>query len=229
MAKLLSFIFFALFLINNGCAPGWYYQTKPSPQKGVYHLVEPGQTLWRIARTYGVPLEEIARANNIKDATSIKAGRHIFIPGATKVLKVDAYKPPELEERREERETLDEVNFIWPVKGKVLSGFGRRGGRVHNGIDIGASKGTDFVASADGVVSYSGTMRGFGNVIILKHNKVYFTIYAHNQINLVEEGSKVKQNQVIGKIGDTGRATCPHLHFEIRRYSRPEDPILYLP
>jgi len=89
--------------------------------------------------------------------------------------------------------------------------------------------GTPIKASNAGRVIYSGnTIKGYGNLIILRHSEEYITIYAHNQVNLVEEGEWVEKGQVIGKVGKSGRASGPHLHFEIRRNNKPLDPMLFL-
>ena len=120
--------------------------------------------------------------------------------------------------------------LIWPVEGRVMSRFGWRGHRHHDGIDIAAPEGTPVVAAADGIVIYSGNgFRGYGNLIVIKHTPRVFTIYAHNKKNLVRKGQKVRQGQTIALVGSTGRATGPHLHFELRIGNKPVDPLKYLP
>ena len=120
--------------------------------------------------------------------------------------------------------------FIWPVDGVLTSKFGIRGGRRHDGIDIGAPEGTEIKAAADGTVLYSGDQQtGYGNLIIIKHAQDMITVYAHNQKNLVKESDQVKRGQAIGKVGRTGRATGPHLHFEIRKRTQPRNPLFFLP
>ena len=89
--------------------------------------------------------------------------------------------------------------------------------------------GTPVKASSSGVVVYSGdTIKGYGNLIILRHPGEWVSVYAHNQANLVEEGMSVEKGQVIAKVGQTGRATGPHLHFEVRRNNKVRDPLLLL-
>lgn len=120
--------------------------------------------------------------------------------------------------------------FIWPLdKFTFMSGFGIRRGRRHDGIDIAAKGGTPVKASADGKVVFSGRMRGYGNLILLKHDNNYFTAYSHNRENLVNKGKNVKQGQVIAKVGRTGRATGNHVHFEIRQGQQAMDPLHFLP
>ncbi len=120
--------------------------------------------------------------------------------------------------------------LIWPVRGKVVSKFGWRGPRHHDGIDISAPEGTPVRAAADGIVIYSGSgFRGYGNLIVIKHTPRVFTIYAHNKKNLVRKGQRVRQGQTIALVGSTGNATGPHLHFELRIGNKPVDPLKYLP
>jgi len=122
------------------------------------------------------------------------------------------------------------VPLLWPASGPVTSRFGSRGSRMHDGIDIGAKLGSAVIAVADGTVVYSDhRLAGYGNLIIIRHRKNLFTAYAHNQKNLVHQGDKVRAGQKIARIGDTGRSTGPHLHFEVRRGTTPVDPLLYLP
>lgn len=101
---------------------------------------------------------------------------------------------------------------------------------MHDGIDIAAPEGTPIHAAAAGEVVYADSrLAGYGKLIILRHRYNQFTAYAHNQRNLVHKGDRVKAGQVIARVGKTGRATAPHLHFEIRRGSTPVDPFSYLP
>lgn len=121
--------------------------------------------------------------------------------------------------------------FMWPVPSstRVSSHFGPRKGKNHEGIDIPATRGASVVASEDGKVIYSGKMRGYGRIVIVKHDSKYHTVYAHNESNLVRKGQKVSKGEVIAKIGTTGRATGPHLHFEIRRNNQSRNPASYMP
>jgi len=122
------------------------------------------------------------------------------------------------------------VNLRWPTKGTLTSRFGRRGSRMHDGIDIGAKEGTPVYAAASGEVVYSDQrLSGYGKLIIIRHSRDMFTAYAHNQRNLVRKGDRVKGGDVIARVGKTGRASGPHLHFEVRRGSTPVDPLAYLP
>jgi murein DD-endopeptidase MepM/ murein hydrolase activator NlpD len=201
--------------------------------RGVYHVVEKHQTLYRICKTYGVDMKEVASSNGIADHGKIQAGQRIFIPGAKKVLKVDLYIDDVASEsngKEQDKEAHRKIDFVWPVVGRQGDGFEEENqGRGHQGIDIGSPPGTTIRAAAPGTVLYSGdAVRGYGNLIILRHSEELVTVYAHNQVNLVEEGVWVEKGQPIGKVGQTGRATGPHLHFEVRKNNKAVDPRLYL-
>lgn len=121
----------------------------------------------------------------------------------------------------------DDMGWIWPTAhGPVLAGFDE----VKNkGLDIGGTAGEPVLASADGKVVYAGAgLRGYGNLIILKHNNIYLTAYAHNQALLVKEDQSVKKGQKIAEMGNSD-ADRVKLHFEVRRQGKPVDPVKYLP
>jgi murein DD-endopeptidase MepM/ murein hydrolase activator NlpD len=121
------------------------------------------------------------------------------------------------------------LDLIWPVEGKIVDVFEESQDRRHQGIDISSPLGTPIKASYAGKVIYSNNkIRGYGNLIILRHSEEFVTIYAHNQVNLVEEGVWVEKGQIIGKVGKTGRASGPHVHFEIRKNNKAVDPLPYL-
>ena len=105
-----------------------------------------------------------------------------------------------------------------------------RNGRMHEGIDIGAPKGTAVRAAARGQVVFSGWgPTGYGKMVIIKHQHHLTTLYAHNSKLIAKKGNRVKQGEKISLIGSTGRSTGPHLHFEVRQNTHPKDPIKYLP
>lgn len=116
--------------------------------------------------------------------------------------------------------------FIWPVKGEVISEFGAAGKGVHNdGINIAVPKDTPVLAAEDGVVAYSGNeLRGFGNLLLVKHADGWMTAYAHNDQLLVKRGAMVKRGEKIALSGDSGGVTQPQLHFELRQGTRAVDP-----
>lgn len=194
----------------------------PAPQfTGVYHEVVPGQTLWRIAKGYGVDIDDVVRANRLSDETQLKAGQRLFIPGAEKVLDVGVYKP--IEPARAE-------DFIWPVENRITSLYGGRWGRKHAGVDIASPIGTPVKAAKSGTVTLAkNTYGGYGKLVIIDHGDGITTRYAHNSQILAKKGQVVKQGDVIAKVGSTGHSTGPHLHFEIRKKKKPQNPLYYLP
>jgi murein DD-endopeptidase MepM/ murein hydrolase activator NlpD len=199
---------------------------------GVQHRVEAGQTLWRIARVYGLPLDELSRANGIGDPTSLEIGQWLFVPGATRLLHVPPHPeplpgslqaPPPVPVPAQRADAAG-----WPVEGGwILSPFGaRRHERLHAGVDIGGSPGQAVRAAWGGRVVYTGsTMRGYGKTIILDHGAGLSSLYAHNSHLLVDEGSWVEPGQAIARIGRTGNASAVHCHFEVRRGDVPVDPL----
>jgi murein DD-endopeptidase MepM/ murein hydrolase activator NlpD len=118
--------------------------------------------------------------------------------------------------------------FIWPVNGVVVSGFGMRWGRMHEGIDISASTGTPIWAAAAGTVIWSGWRGGYGNAVVVDHGNGLATLYAHASALLVGVGQSVAQGQTVALIGSTGNSSGPHLHFEVRVNGVAVDPLLYL-
>nr|WP_246337663.1 peptidoglycan DD-metalloendopeptidase family protein [Azospirillum oleiclasticum] len=118
------------------------------------------------------------------------------------------------------------TRFLWPVKGKLVSGYGPKPDGMHNdGINIAAAKGTPVVAADNGVVAYSGNeLRGFGNLLLVRHSDGFITAYAHLDTMKVERGATVKRGQVIGTVGQTGAVSSPQLHFELRKGSQAVDP-----
>jgi lipoprotein NlpD len=202
----------------------------PQEMRGVYHVVERHQTFYRICKTYGVDLNEVASLNRIPDPSKIQTGQRIFIPSAKRVLKVEIYiDDVVLEQGERARVAYKKLDFIWPVEGKINQGFEEAENRRHQGIDISCAVGTSIRASNAGTVIYSNnTIKGYGNLIILRHSEELVTLYAHNQVNLVEEGTWVEKGQIIGKVGQTGRTSGPHLHFEIRKSNKAIDPLLFL-
>jgi murein DD-endopeptidase MepM/ murein hydrolase activator NlpD len=118
-----------------------------------------------------------------------------------------------------------------PVHGRLVSTYGPAAGGTHNdGINIAAPKGTPVLAADDGVVAYAGNeLRGFGNLVLLKHADGWVTAYAHCDTITVRRGERVKRGQPIGTVGATGSVDEPQLHFEVRRGTRALDPTIYLP
>ena len=222
-------------LLVAGCATSTgapVVEAKPK-RKGVYHTVKRHQTLWRICKTYDVNMAHVAKVNGIKDVSKIRVGQKIFIPGAETVRHVEIYiedlgssgaKPVKIEPGK------IRGRFVWPVRGAIIRRFDRSRQNRHDGIDIAAPLGTPVKSADSGKVIYSGNeIKGYGNIIIIKHGPIFSSVYAHNAENLVREGDLVKRGQMIARVGQTGRAHQAHLHFQIRNHSRPMDPLVVLP
>lgn len=121
--------------------------------------------------------------------------------------------------------------FLWPVMGKVISNFGDKANGMRNdGVNIAAPSGSPVVAVENGVVTYAGNeLRGFGNLILIKHDDGWITAYAHTDAPVVKRGDEVKKGQTIARVGATGNVREPQLHFELRRGKAPVDPLRHLP
>ena len=199
------------------------------------HVVKKGENLYRISKRYGVSVDSVKRLNGIWDVTELQIGSRLRIPpggkgsgwgssSASSSSSASGKKPPTSSYNKK-------VSFSWPVKGKVTSSYGRRNGRLHEGIDIQTQWGTQVQASAPGRVIYSGNgMRDYGNVVILRHEGAYTTVYAHNSKNLVKKGQFINRGQKIALVGKTGNvhAKLPILHFEVLVSKQPVDPMSYL-
>ncbi len=227
----------------------------PAPKpKGVTHVVRPGETLFRISQAYGVTVARLLEANRLKPPAPLRTGQRLFIPGAAAVRGVDVSRRLTTEERasleaslREEMtlpppspptavppptplQVRTDAEFVWPIHGPLNSPFGSRNGRLHAGIDIGSPHYQEVVAAADAEVIYANDTRGpLGKAVVLQHGQGMRTVYAHLSIIIARERDTVRQGQAIGGVGDTGRATGPHLHFEIRQNGVPRNPEEYLP
>ncbi len=132
------------------------------------------------------------------------------------------------------RSVLASTPTIWPIKGWLTAGFGYRRSpftglrQMHEGVDISNSVGTPVIAPADGMVSYAGPLGGFGNVISIDHGHNISTFYAHLQQHKVSQGQRIKRGDLIALVGTTGRATGPHLHYEIQVNGSPVNPSKYV-
>ena len=144
------------------------------------------------------------------------------------------YKVGSIQREEPQEQAEEEEGFVLPVEGRLSSGFGMRmhpilgEERMHHGIDLAAPEGTSIKAAADGRVSFSGWVKGYGNLVEVDHGDGLVTRYGHNSENLVAVGEEIKAGQVLGKVGSTGQSTGPHLHFEVRRAGQAIDPYTLL-
>ena len=204
------------------------------PLRGYWYTVKTGDSMASLKDAHGVNLDDLKEINGLGEAEVLKPGQRLFIFGVAKPSPRSSAKKktPRKTAKRVARKQLPRSNrkWIWPVRGaRLTSKFGKRGNRPHKGIDLADKPGTPIYASADGVVVYSGSrQRGYGNLVIIKHQGGYVTVYAHNRRNMVDEGQRVRQGFQIAELGNTGRSTGPHLHFEIRHKGKPINPLRLL-
>jgi murein DD-endopeptidase MepM/ murein hydrolase activator NlpD len=222
------------------------------------HVVAPGETLHSIARLYGKSVMVLATANNIRPDTMVKVGERIIIPGVqpgaavapraqTQVAPPPSPSLATAESPHSARVATPEApaqdstiktaepagglpSFRWPVRGRVIASFGPTpNGLQNDGINLAVPEGTPVKAAEDGVVAYAGNeLKGYGNLVLVRHSNGFVTAYAHASDILVKRGETVKRGQVIAHSGQTGNVTSPQLHFEIRKGSTPVDPSQYL-
>jgi len=213
-------------------AAGSSASERRAAEDGVVHVVRPGETIWRLAKRYGVAADDIVRANQIADVRNVAVGARLWIPdpadpsGSRTLPSLWAEEGPAVAGA-----PLGEADlaFAWPVRGDVGSGFGGRSRGTHDGIDIGAPKGTPVCAAEAGKVVYADEADAYGRVVVVRHLGGWSTLYAHNRKNRVREGQLVERGDVIGEVGTSGNASGPHVHFEIRRGPTSLDPLRYLP
>lgn len=197
--------------------------------RGRYHRVQTGESIWRIAKAYRVSVQDLAELNNIEDGSKLVSGQKLYIPEKPKGRAWKKLPSKEKEKAYSEPIKVDRSKFVWPVQGELVSMFGIRNGRRHDGIDIAAKSGTKVIAAADGKVVFSDRMGGYGNVIIVRHSDNFFTTYAHNRKNIAKKGETVKRGALIAHVGATGNATGAHCHFEIRHGQKARNPLFFLP
>lgn len=217
--------------------------------KSVIRYVRANDTLYSIGKKFGVDYRLIAKRNHIKYPYRIYIGQRLYInrkapvshdQATAKIRRISKPQRKAIPRRKTFKKNIKSAHkskargykgqLLWPVKGIVTSKFGRRGSRMHDGIDIGAKEGTPVHAAASGEVVYADSrLTGYGKLIIIRHGRNLFTAYGHNQRMLVRKGAHVRAGDVIARVGHTGRATGPHLHFEVRQGSTPVNPLAYLP
>ena len=230
-------------------------RTKALNWTGSYH-VKRGDSLYRIARSHGVSVSELRAANSIKNPRRMRPGVVLRVPGARSAIEAApsakqiakrpvisgsdqnvtaspaAHPVAKQSSKRRSKPQLAAASakLRWPVTGRIVSGFGKRGdGSFNEGIDISVPPGTDVRAAGDGVVAYAGhEVKGLGKLLLVRHTGDIITAYAHNQNLLVQRGDQVRRGQIIAKSGISDRTKSPELHFEVRKDSQPVNPTKYL-
>jgi len=226
------------------------------PVEPGYYRIKRGDTLLRIALDHGQSYRDIAEWNNIADPNLIEVDQVIRVnppktakasntkievkqekPAIAKEAPKPVDKQPNKEEKLAKQEVVPEktkpdaptdlgIRLSWPSKGEVIERFDEGKSK---GISIAGKSGDAVQSAADGKVVYAGnSLRGYGNLVIVKHDNTYLTAYAHNKTLLVKEGDMVKKSQKIAEMGNTD-ADRVKLHFELRKNGKPVDPIAYLP
>ncbi len=217
------------------------------------HEVRSGDTVYGVSRRYAVDLTELIRLNQISSPYRISPGQRLDLPGQAVQPAVAVVTPPgggkplvaTVPVSKAASRTVPAVapprarlaaipkppprrggKFLWPVEGRVILGFGPKKGGLHNdGINISAPRGTPVQAAENGVVAYAGNeLRGFGNLLLIKHSGGWITAYAHASEILVRRGETVRRGQTIARVGSTGNVAQPQLHFEVRKGTRAVDP-----
>jgi murein DD-endopeptidase MepM/ murein hydrolase activator NlpD len=209
------------------------------------HRARSGETAYSVARRYGVDAYAVITANNLIPPFNLYEGQRLVIPGTTGTAGTppapQSHQRPPARASGAPADPADQAaaltrpnaprreagSFDWPVEGSVISEFGPKGGgRYNDGINIAAPLGTPVRAAESGVVAYAGNeVRGFGNMLLLKHPNGWVTAYAHNQELLVQRGERVRRGQVIARVGSSGSVDRPQLHFEVRKGKQAVDPM----
>ena len=206
------------------------------------HRIKKGDTLYSISRSYGTNVFSLAKLNNILNVNNISIGEKLVIPNRNeknnKKVSPKSKKKWNREYVNRKKQVLKNneiknksiTKFIWPVRGKLISKYGKsKEGFYNDGINIVSQKGTVVISSQDGKVIYSGNeIPGYGNLILIKHSKNWITAYAHLSEVFIEKGRLVKKGQKIGSVGSTGNVRSPQLHFEIRKGKEAVDPLEFL-
>ena len=226
----------------NRLAPPYHLKTgqRVALPRGRQHTVKRGETFYGIAQRYRVSPHAMARANGLKPPYDIQTGQILVLPAAraldpkprnnakVAVIKRLPRRPPP--KAVPQPPAVSGKGFIWPVLGRVVSGFGFKSKGLRNdGINIAAPRGTPVKATENGVVVYAGNeLRGFGNLLLIKHANGWVSAYAHNDTVLAKRGDKVAKGQQIATVGSTGSVINPQLHFEMRLGRTAKDPRKYL-
>jgi murein DD-endopeptidase MepM/ murein hydrolase activator NlpD len=202
-----------------------------------YHEVEDGDTLFGISRKYDVKANDLVEMNNLEKPYIVKKGQKIIIAQNISNNRVATIKTSTSEKSFKEK-VLNKIGiasdkFLWPIEGKkkIISTFGPKSGGLYNdGINLDAKKGDVVKSAQSGVVAYVGNeLKGYGNLIIIKHSGGWITAYAHLDKYAVQRGQKVSEGESIGFVGQTGNVNSAQLYFGLRKGREAVNPLSYLP
>jgi murein DD-endopeptidase MepM/ murein hydrolase activator NlpD len=221
----------ALLLLAAGCATVRQGVSQPAGvPRGAWYVVEQGDTLATIAARHGVYADDLAEINGLRRDQRLLPGQRLFLLESEGAPGHPLPSEPALITTSPRRASAF-AELHWPVtQPRLSSAFGTREGRPHEGIDLAAPMGTPIRAALAGQVLYAGNqVRGYGNMVVVQHPGDLVTVYAHASVLLVRTGQRVQEGQEVARVGQSGRATGPHLHFEVRRGQVPQDPLRFLP
>ena len=221
-----------LIKVNNIKAP---YVLKPGkkiiiPKSRVYKIKK-NDTVYSIAKCYKISIKEIRDKNKKINEKKMIVGDALLLPYYAKINYCNELSKNKKKERiKNKKNKTNKFIFYWPTKGKIISTFGaKKGGRRNDGINILAAAGNPVRAALSGKVIYKGNeLPAWGNLILLKHRNGWTTAYAHLDKFLVEVGDIMKTGDLIGVVGKTGNIDKIQLHFQVRKNSKPVDPLRYL-
>jgi murein DD-endopeptidase MepM/ murein hydrolase activator NlpD len=224
------------------------------------HTMRAGESLYGVARQYRVALNELQRVNAITEPTRVRVGTVLRVPSRaqpaaaprtqpvpmgpppkTRLLNAPVEQEQQPAPERRVAALADRVTdaspaeassgkFRWPVRGRVIAGFGKRSDGTHNdGINLAVPQGTEIHAVEGGKVAYAGNeLKGYGNLVLIRHDNGWVSAYAHADQILVKRDDVIRRGQVIAKAGRTGTVDQPQLHFELRHGAKPVDPLPHL-
>lgn len=232
----------------NNLQPPYALQTgqKLTIPSARFHVVQRGDTVYSISRTYGVDMATLTSTNHVPPPYTIKVGQRLQLPSKVNTQVASADEGPSPRGVPVSRPgpsytttttqptakgplpapPVPAGDFVWPAQGKIISSFGAKENGLHNdGINIAVPSGTPVHAAQSGVVAYAGNeLKGYGNLLLVRHANGWMTAYAHNSKLLVKRGDTVMRGQTISLAGNTGSVTSPQVHFEVRKGAKAVDP-----
>ncbi len=194
------------------------------PSNRKTHIVVAKETLTAISRKYNVSISELAQINNIKTTSNLIIGQVLMLPYKAKLTH------KQILNKKIFKASVKKAKLIMPLEGQIIKKFGpARDGGHNDGINIKANFGAPIKSAAEGKVVYVGSeLRGYGNLIIIKHAGNYLTAYAHNKEIFVKKNQQVAQGEIIGTVGKSGKVASPQLHFGLRKGRKAVDPLKYI-